>query len=64
MHMRASRTHRSLCLGVVCPLVGQEGSKLACSDNIDVLVCGIGQTARIHAIYLRVALNEVRGSGH
>jgi uncharacterized protein YwbE len=64
MRMRVSRTHRSLCLGVVCSRVGQKGGKLARGDNKDVLVCGISQPAGIYAIYLRVAVNEVRGPGH
>jgi hypothetical protein len=62
--IRASRTHRLLSLGVVRPVVRQEDSKLARGDNKDVLVCWISQTASIYAIYLRVVLNEVGGSGH
>ena len=58
------RTHRLLCLGIIRPLVGQEGCKLARGSNKDIWVCRIRQTAGINAIYLRVALDEVRGSGH
>lgn len=57
-------THLLLCLGIIRPLVGQEGCKLARGSNIDVWVSRIGQTARIYAIYLNVALDEFRGSGH
>jgi hypothetical protein len=64
MHIRASRTHRLLCFGVIGPRVRQEGCKLARGSNIDVFVCRIRQAAEIYAIYLRVALNEVCGSGH
>lgn len=53
-----------LCLGIICPLVGQEGCKLARCSNKDVWVCRISQTAGIDAIYLSVALDEVGGSGH
>jgi hypothetical protein len=53
-----------LCLGIVGPLVGQEDCKLARGSNKDVWVCRIRQTAGIYAIYLRVALDEVGGSGH
>lgn len=53
-----------LCLGIIRPLVGQEGCKLARGSNKDVWVCRISQTAGIDAIYLSVALDEVGGSGH
>jgi hypothetical protein len=53
-----------LCLGIIRPLVGQEGCKLARGSNKDVWVCRISQTAGIYTIYLRVALDEVAGSSH
>jgi hypothetical protein len=64
MRIQVLRTHRLLCLGIIGPLVGQEDCKLARGSNIDVWVCRIRQTAGIYAIYLSVALDEVRGSGH
>ncbi len=62
--VRELRTHRLLCLGIIRPRVGQEGCQLARGSYKDVRVCRIRQTAGIYAIYLRVALDEVRGSGH